>query len=70
MIRMMEIENCAITSIFLNKDVEPIEEVIGMFTELLSAWREVDSKPESQIQPVDDGLYREKKAVDSRSISS
>ena len=54
----------------LNKDVEPIEEVIGMFTELLSAWREVDSKPESQIQPVDDGLYREKKAVDSRSISS
>jgi flagellar protein FliS len=49
----------------LNKDVRPIDEVIGMFTELLSAWKEVASRPESQIQPVEENLYHEKRAVRS-----
>ena len=53
----------------LNKDVRPIDEVIGMFTELLSAWQEVASKPESQGQPVEDILYREKRAAGTGYIS-
>ena len=54
----------------LNKDVRPIDEVIGMFTELLSAWQEVASKPISQTQPTEDSLYREKRAVGSGYISA
>ena len=53
----------------LNKDVRPIDEVIGIFTELLSAWKEVASRPESQVQSADDNLYREKRAVGSGHIS-
>jgi flagellar protein FliS len=47
----------------LNKDVRPIDEVIGMFTELLYAWQEVASKPESQVQPAQENLYQEKRVV-------
>lgn len=54
----------------LNKDVRPIDEVIGIFTELLSAWQEVASKPISQTQPAEDSLYREKRAVGSGYISA
>jgi len=54
----------------LNKDVRPIDEVIGMFTELLSAWQEVASKPISQTQPTEDSLYPEKRAVGSGYISA
>ena len=54
----------------LNKDVGPIDEVIGMFSELLSAWQEVASKPISQTQPSEDSLYQEKRAVGSGHISA
>jgi flagellar protein FliS len=54
----------------LNKDVRPIDEVIGMFTELLSAWQEVASKPESQVQSAADSLYQEKRAMGSGCISA
>ncbi len=54
----------------LNKDVEPIDEVIGMLSELLSAWQEVASKPISQTQPAEDSLYQEKRAVGSGSITA
>ncbi len=47
----------------LNKDVRPIDEVIGMFTELLYAWQEVASKPESQVQPAQENLYQDKRVV-------
>jgi len=53
----------------LNKDVRPIDEVIEMFTELLTAWKEVASRPESQIQPAEDNLNHEKRAVGSGYIS-
>jgi flagellar protein FliS len=53
----------------VNKDVGAINEVIGMLNELLSAWREVALKPESQVQPAQDRLYREKRAVGSGYIS-
>jgi flagellar protein FliS len=53
-----------------DKDVSPIDEVIGMFTELLSAWQEVASKPESQVQPERENLYQEKRAVRSGYISA
>ena len=53
----------------LNKDVRPIDEVIGMLNELLSAWRELALKPESEVQPDQDSLYREKRAVGSGYIS-
>jgi flagellar protein FliS len=53
----------------LNKDVRPIDEVIEMFTELLSAWEEVALKPENQVQTAEDNLYREKIAAGSGYIS-
>jgi flagellar secretion chaperone FliS len=53
----------------LKKDVRPIDEVIGMLNELLSAWRELALKPESEVQPDQDSLYREKRAVGSGYIS-
>ena len=54
----------------LNKDVGPIDEVIGMLSELLSAWQEVASKPISQTQPSEDSLYQEKRAVGPGSINA
>jgi flagellar secretion chaperone FliS len=54
----------------VNRDMDAIEEVIGMLNELLSAWREVALKPESQIQSAQDRLYREKRAVGSGYISA
>jgi flagellar secretion chaperone FliS len=54
----------------VNKDMGAIDEVIGMLNDLLSAWQEVASKPESQVQPVRDGLYREKRAAGSGYISA
>ena len=53
----------------LNKDVGAIDEVIGIFSDLLSAWQEVALKPESQIQPERDILYQEKRAAGSGYIS-
>jgi flagellar protein FliS len=53
----------------LNKDIRAIDEVIGISSDLLSAWQEVASKPESQVQPERDSLYQEKRAVGSGHIS-
>jgi len=53
----------------LNKDVGAIDEVIGIFSDLLSAWQEVALKPESQVQPERDILYQEKRAAGSGYIS-
>jgi flagellin-specific chaperone FliS len=47
-----------------------IDEVIGMLNELLSAWREVALKPESEVQTTQDSLYSEKRAVGSGYISA
>jgi len=47
----------------LNKDVGPIDEVIGMFTELLSAWQEVASKPGSEIQSTEKHFYEDRRAM-------
>jgi len=46
-----------------NKDVGPIDEVIGMFTELLSAWQEVASKPDSEIQLAEKNIFEDKSAI-------
>ena len=53
----------------VNRDLGAIDEVIGMLNELLSAWQEVASKPESQVQPARENLYQEKRAVGSGYIS-
>ena len=53
----------------VNRDMGAFDEVIGMLNELLSAWREVTSKPASQIQPERDILYQEKRAAGSGYIS-
>jgi flagellar protein FliS len=53
----------------LNKDVEPIDEVIGMFTELLSAWQEVASKPDSEIQPAEKHIYEERRGMVAGHVS-
>ena len=54
----------------VNKDMGAIDEVIGMLNELLSAWREVALKPESQIKSAQDSLYREKRIAGSGYISA
>jgi flagellar protein FliS len=54
----------------VNRDMRAIDEVIWMLNELLFAWQEVASKPESQIQPAEDSLYQEKRAVRSGYISA
>ena len=54
----------------VNRDMDAIEEVIGMLNELLSAWRELTSKPESQVQTAQDRLYPEKRIVGSGYISA
>jgi len=53
----------------VNRDISAIDEVIGLLNELLFAWREVALKPESQVQPEQDRLYPEKRAVGSGHIS-
>jgi flagellar secretion chaperone FliS len=54
----------------LNKDVESIDEVIGMLNKLLSAWQEVASRPVSQTQAAEDSLYQEKKAMGFEHINA
>ena len=54
----------------VNRDMGAIDEVIGMLNELLSAWQEVASKPESQVQPTRENLYQERRAVGSGYISA
>jgi flagellar secretion chaperone FliS len=54
----------------VNRDMGAIDEVIGMLNELLSAWREVALKPESQVHSAQERLYLEKRAVGSSSISA
>jgi flagellar protein FliS len=53
----------------LNKDVGPIDEVIGMFSELLSAWQEVASRGDSEIQPAEKHFYKERGVMASRYVS-
>lgn len=54
----------------VNRDMDAIDEVIGMLNELLSAWREVALKPESRVQPEQDGLSPEKRVVGSGYITA
>jgi flagellar protein FliS len=54
----------------INRDMKAIDEVIGILNELLSAWREVASKPESQVQSAQDNVYQEKRAVSSGHITA
>jgi len=54
----------------LNKDVGPIDEVIGMFTELLSAWQEVASRPDSKIQPSEEHFYEDRRAMVTGHVSA
>jgi len=53
----------------VNQDMDAMDEVIGMLSELLSAWREVALKPESQVHFAQDRLYLEKRAMGSGYIS-
>jgi len=54
----------------VNKDIDAIDEVIGMLNELMSAWQEMASKPASQTQLSEDSLYQEKRVVGSGYISA
>jgi flagellar protein FliS len=54
----------------VNRDMGAIDEVIEMLNELLFAWREVASKPKSQVQPARENLYQEKRAAGSGYISA
>ena len=53
----------------LNKETDSIDEVIGMLAELLSAWKEVASRPYSEIQPEEEHFYEERSAMADRHVS-
>ena len=53
----------------INKNIGPIDEVIKMFKELLSAWQEVASRRDSEIQPAEKHFYKERAATASRYVS-
>jgi len=40
-----------ITHASANRDMDAIDEVVGMLRELLSAWKEAVAKPDSELQP-------------------
>ena len=44
----------------VNQDMGAIDEVIGMLTELLSAWQEVASKPDTEIQAEGESFYEDR----------
>ena len=54
----------------LNKETDSIDEVIGMLTELLSAWQEVASKPDSIIQPEEESFHEDRRAMASGHVSA
>jgi flagellar protein FliS len=54
----------------LNKETNSIDEVIGMLAELLSAWKEVASKPDSKIQPAEESFYKDRRAMASGYVSA
>jgi len=41
-----------------------------MFTELLSAWQEVASRPDSKIQPAEKHFYEERRAMVTGHVSA
>jgi len=53
----------------VNRDIGAIDEVIGILTELLSAWQEVASKPDSEIQLAEEHFYEERSAMASGYVS-
>ena len=53
----------------VKRDIGAIDEVIGMLTELLSAWQEVASKPDSKIQPAEESFYEDRSAMASGYVS-
>jgi flagellar protein FliS len=54
----------------VNRDMHAIDEVIGMISELLSAWQEVVSRPVSKIQPAEKHVYAERRAMALRYVSA
>ena len=53
----------------VNQDMGAIDEVIGMLTELLSAWQEVASKPDTEIQAAGESFYEDRRAVAAGYVS-
>ena len=53
----------------VNQDMGAIDEVIGMLTELLSAWQEVASKPDTEIQAAGESFYEDRRAMAAGSVS-
>jgi flagellar protein FliS len=54
----------------VNQDMGAIDEVIGMLTELLSAWQEGASKPNREIQAAGESFYENRRAVAAGYISA
>ena len=54
----------------VNQDMGAIDEVIGMLTELQSAWQEVASKPDTEIQAAGESFYEDRRAVASGYINA
>ena len=50
-------------------DMGAIDEVIGMLNELLSAWQEVASKPDTEIQAAGESFYEDRRAMAAGSVS-
>jgi flagellin-specific chaperone FliS len=54
----------------VNGDIGAIDEVIGMLSELLSAWQEVASKPDTEIQAEGESFYEDRNAMAPRYVSA
>lgn len=54
----------------LKNDIIAIDEVIGMLKELLSAWQEVASRPDSKIQPSEEHFYEDRSAMVAGHVSA
>jgi flagellar protein FliS len=53
----------------LKKEIGAIDEVVVILTELLSAWQELASKPDSEIQPAEKHFNEERTTMASGYVS-
>ena len=54
----------------INKDTGAIDEVIGMLSELLSAWQGVASKPDTEIRVAGEGFYEDRMPMAAKYVSA
>jgi len=54
----------------VNQDMGAIDEVIGILSELLSAWQGVASKPDTEIRVAGEGFYEDRMPMAAKYVSA